>query len=369
MGGETYNIGNVSNRERLPRRSPTGSRFVFNPGRGLNFLTHYPMPKFLTSWQSNVRRSIAVSAAALLVTASVVYGATTIGTTIATDLTRVTTDTGSLQSVAGDLTLEGAAGSSTSASPKFQGGVMGNLHGDTLTATANYNGGVIGGYSVTTTDATTYPAGAVLGLVGMDGATSGADGAIVAVLDGDSGIVTGTAAFKFMNNNSTAGSGFSYGLDLYGAAHDGYLANDQMIDVADIRLQNQETISNETDGTIDFGAANLITTGQTTITGELNLGVVSTFVDADTTPDVTGAAYWNTNTTGVTITDFDGAGLSAGDVIVVVSKGAIVYDVTSSGIIGGSTDITTAASDVTTFIYDGTDWRVVARMDQSDDLN
>ena len=49
--------------------------------------------------------------------------------------------------------------------------------------------------------------------------------------------------------------------------------------------------------------------------------------------------------------------------------GAITYDVTSSGIVGGSTDIITAAGDVTTFVYDGTDWYVVARMDLSDDLN
>ena len=111
------------------------------------------------------------------------------------------------------------------------------------------------------------------------------------------------------------------------------------------------------------------TTGEAILTGEVNLGAVSTFTDSDLTPDVSGAAYWNTNTTGATLTDFDGAGLSDGDILVVVSKGAIVYDVTSSGIKGGTTDITTAAGDVTTFVYDGTDWLVVARMDMSDDLN
>ena len=48
---------------------------------------------------------------------------------------------------------------------------------------------------------------------------------------------------------------------------------------------------------------------------------------------------------------------------------AAFNDVSTSGIIGGTTDIITAASDVTTFVYDGTDWRVIARIDTSDDLN
>lgn len=100
----------------------------------------------------------------------------------------------------------------------------------------------------------------------------------------------------------------------------------------------------------------------------LDLGTIQTFVDSDATPDVTGRSYWNTNTTTFTITDFDGT-IVDGQIIVVVSKGAITFDVTSSGIKGGTTDIVTAAGDVTTFMYDGTDWLVIARMDMSDDLN
>ena len=105
------------------------------------------------------------------------------------------------------------------------------------------------------------------------------------------------------------------------------------------------------------------------VAGAVVLNTVATFTDSDTTPDVTGKTYFNTNTTAVTITDFDGAGIAAGQLLVVTSKGAITYDVTSSGIKGGTTDIITAAGDVTTFLYDGTDWLVVARMDMSDDLN
>jgi len=107
------------------------------------------------------------------------------------------------------------------------------------------------------------------------------------------------------------------------------------------------------------------------IEGGLVLNDVNTFVDEDTTPNVSGATYFNTNTTTVIITDFDWAGktIPAGQMLYVVSKGAITFDVTTSGIKGGTTDIVTAAGDLTTFLYDGTDWIVISRMDMSDDLN
>ena len=105
------------------------------------------------------------------------------------------------------------------------------------------------------------------------------------------------------------------------------------------------------------------------LTEKVVLDTVQTFTDEDATPDVGGYSYFNTNTTTTTITDFDGAGIEDGQLIYVISKGAITYDVTSSGIKGGTTDIVTAAGDVTTFLYDGTDWYVTSRIDQSDDLN
>ena len=96
-----------------------------------------------------------------------------------------------------------------------------------------------------------------------------------------------------------------------------------------------------------------------------------TFVDEDTTPDVNGYSNWETNTTGATISDFDWGGKTVpeGQLLYVVSKGAIIWDVTASGIKGGTTNITTAAGDLTTFLYDGTDWIIKSRMDMSDDLN
>jgi hypothetical protein len=93
------------------------------------------------------------------------------------------------------------------------------------------------------------------------------------------------------------------------------------------------------------------------------------FGDGDTTPDISQGNNWETGPSTVTITDFDGSDMEEGQMLVVVSKGPITWDVTSSGIKGGTTDIVTEAGDVTTFIYDGTDWVIMARMDMSDNLN
>lgn len=125
--------------------------------------------------------------------------------------------TSSYQPIWSDLTLSAAAGSTDG---KFLAPIMGNVFGEDLTKAGNYIGGVIGHYNIAGTNATTYPSGAVLGGIG-DG-TSTAKGAFVAYIDGDSGTTTAGAAFKVMNNNSTAASGFEYGVDLQDAAHDGY---------------------------------------------------------------------------------------------------------------------------------------------------
>jgi hypothetical protein len=100
-----------------------------------------------------------------------------------------------------------------------------------------------------------------------------------------------------------------------------------------------------------------------------SMGAAATFTDLDATPSVAAGVNFETGTSAVTITDFDGTGIYEGQVIVVISKGAITYDVTSSGLIGGTTDIITASGDVTMFMYDGADWYVISRVDASDNLN
>lgn len=92
-----------------------------------------------------------------------------------------------------------------------------------------------------------------------------------------------------------------------------------------------------------------------------------TFFASDTKPNVEGWSYWNTGAVTVTITDFLGG--VAGQVLVITSKGAITFDCTASGLVCGTTDIVTAAGDESTWVYDGTDWNLLSRVDQSDDLN
>lgn len=149
-------------------------------------------------------------------------------------------DQHSHQSIASDLTLGTNAGSSDGSNPKYEAAAMFNLFGDSMISDADYMAGVIGAYSVTGVKATTYPAGAVLGQI--TDAVTDADGAFVAYVDGDGDVTKANAAFKAMSNNSTAGSGFSYGLDLFGAAHDGYL--ELAILKADIRMSKEVCILN-----------------------------------------------------------------------------------------------------------------------------
>lgn len=99
-----------------------------------------------------------------------------------------------------------------------------------------------------------------------------------------------------------------------------------------------------------------------------------TFTDSDATPAVSGGAdgandggIYNTNTTAVTITFFDQG--YVGQRIIVISKGAITYDVTGTNLKGGTVDLVTASGDLTQWYFDGTDWILMRFIDQSDDLS
>jgi hypothetical protein len=146
------------------------------------------------------------------------------------------TGTSSFQPFGIDLNLGAAAGGTTG---KFLAPMMGNIFGTNLSKAGNYIGGGIFHYNIAGTNATTYPSGAVLGGIG-DGTTS-AKGAFIAYIDGDSAQTNAGAAFKVMHNNSTAASKFTYGLDLYDAARDGY--NAVSFATADIRFNSQATLS------------------------------------------------------------------------------------------------------------------------------
>jgi len=101
------------------------------------------------------------------------------------------------------------------------------------------------------------------------------------------------------------------------------------------------------------------------IEGQFDIGELATFGESDDTPDVHGQCYFVTHATTDTITDFDGTGIDAGQIIVVESAGAITYDVTGTGLKGGSTDIVTADGDLTSWVYNGTDWLLISYMDLS----
>lgn len=161
-------------------------------------------------------------------------------------------DSHSHQSIAVDLTLGTRAGSSDGSNPKYEAAAMFNLFGDTMVSDADYMAGVIGAFSVTGAKATTYPCGAVLGQI-TDGVTA-ADGAFVAYIDGDSSQTNARAAFTVMNNNSVAGSGFQYGLDLKGATHDGYPA--VAFTVAEVRFSNGTYVTVSGDTIVFHNAAN-----------------------------------------------------------------------------------------------------------------
>lgn len=164
-------------------------------------------------------------------------------------------DPDSFQPLAIDFKPAPAAGTSDAGDSAFLAAIMGNLVPDAaLTKTDNYLAGVIGAYTVPGTVATTYQAAGVLGLVG-DGAGK-PTGAVVGVVDGDSGVITANAAFAYRMNNSNAGSGVDYGLDLFGAAHDGY--NEAAILKSDLRLSKEVCILQgagaPTDGVAGTGA-------------------------------------------------------------------------------------------------------------------
>ncbi len=98
---------------------------------------------------------------------------------------------------------------------------------------------------------------------------------------------------------------------------------------------------------------------------------IKTFDSADATPSVSAGNNFFSNSTGVTITQFDDG--IAGQAMDIISKGATVYDTsTATRLVGSSVDITTASGDVTTWLCEvgGTSssvWRLKGFVDVSVD--
>lgn len=191
----------------------------------------------------------------------------------------------SFQVIAPDLTLSETAGSNDGTNPKFLAAVMGNILGDDVDGVGNYLGGVIGANSLT--DPTTqYPNAAVMGII-MD-ASTGADGAVVAVIDGSdpSSVTRARAAFAVRMNNNNAGSGCDYGLDLKDAGNANYSGGGEPFNVtnAEIRMS--------TDVCVLTGAGS--PTDDTT--GDGFAGIGSLYIDT-----TAGALWINTGTLAHTV--------------------------------------------------------------------
>ena len=90
-----------------------------------------------------------------------------------------------------------------------------------------------------------------------------------------------------------------------------------------------------------------------------------TFDATDTTPSVAAGNLFKTHASGQTLTMFDDG--VAGQTVTGISPAAVVFDVTSTNLKGGSADITTASGDITTWTFDGTNWYLQQFMDVSAD--
>ena len=110
------------------------------------------------------------------------------------------------------LTASGGFGSSNPIAPSSGQGMQGRISGSNLTSTSTYYSGSLGQYRVTGTNASTFPKVGVLGVVGDQ--TTTADAAVMAWMDGDGGTTTARAGFGIGMTQSTAASGFDYGMDL-----------------------------------------------------------------------------------------------------------------------------------------------------------
>jgi hypothetical protein len=114
-------------------------------------------------------------------------------------------------------------------------------------------------------------------------------------------------------------------------------------------------------------ASLLVASGRTELRGQFATNVggnVSTFGGTDTTPSVATGNLWKTHASVQTITNFtDGI---IGQTITVLSTAAVTFNVTSTSLKGGSTDIVTAIGDITVWtLAETTNWYLNSFMDQS----
>jgi len=106
----------------------------------------------------------------------------------------------------------GSFGSTDPVAPSSAQGSSGQVFGSNLSSTATYYIGASGRYLITGTNASTFAKAGSMGVVGNT--TTTADAAVMAWMDGDGGTTTARAGFAIGMTQSTAASGFDYGMDL-----------------------------------------------------------------------------------------------------------------------------------------------------------
>ena len=95
-------------------------------------------------------------------------------------------------------------------------------------------------------------------------------------------------------------------------------------------------------------------------------GGKGTFDAATNNPSVANGNLWQTHNSVQTLINFSNG--IAGQTIYVLSTNNVTYDVTSTLLKGGQTDIETSNGDLTVWTYDGTNWYLVQFMNQSSNI-
>jgi cytoskeletal protein CcmA (bactofilin family) len=113
-------------------------------------------------------------------------------------------------------------------------------------------------------------------------------------------------------------------------------------------------------------SGNVIVQGDITSSGA-TIYNKNTWANDDDTPSLSGGTYFETGTNTDTVTGFDDG--IAGQTIYVISRAAITYSHDAGNLKCGTADILTAANDLTSWIFDGTNWILISFTDQSDDLS
>ncbi len=124
------------------------------------------------------------------------------------------------------------------------------------------------------------------------------------------------------------------------------------------------------DGGVTVNAAAAVGAGIMTFNTLVCYGVAGSLAD-NATPDISGSSYWETGAA-TTYTGFDTGGgtIAEGTLLIIKSKHAAVFDVTTTDLTGGTADLTTADGDLTVWVYDGdSKWVLISFTDMSDDLS